>query len=70
MFGILGLVINNLKVLEKYLSNGVLHAPECFEITVAKQKTKICSRLVIAYQGGQNNGNAVSSNTNYQRIEL
>ena len=41
----------------KYLSNGVLHAPQKIKIAVAKQKRKSCSRLVIADQGGQKNRN-------------
>ena len=34
------------------------------------KNTRICSCLVIVNQGGQNNRNGKSSNTNYQKIEL
>ena len=40
------------------------------KITVEKQKTQICGRLMTVDQGGQKNRNMQSSNTNYQRIEL
>ena len=54
----------------KYLSNGILHAHKCSNITFEKEKRKKCSRLVIVNQGGQNNRNGKSSNTNYHIIEL
>ena len=57
ILGILGLLIYRQKGLEKYLSNGVLHAPKKFEITVAKQEIKTCSHLETADQGGQKNRN-------------
>ena len=51
------LLIYRSKSLGKYLSNGVLHAPQNFKITIVKQKRKICNRLVVEDQGGQNNRN-------------
>jgi hypothetical protein len=46
--------------LERYfqdLSIGILHAPKFLEFQLVNQKKQICSRLMIADQGGQKNRN-------------
>ena len=56
MLEILGLFIYRWKGLQNIFPT-VYYIPIKFKITVAKQKTKICSRLVTADQGGQKNYN-------------
>jgi hypothetical protein len=70
IFGIWRLVIYRWKGLENTFPTVYYMPKNVLNLHLKTQKTKICSCLVIVNQGGQNNRNGKSSNTNYQIIEL